>query len=1617
MRNFYKNLKNMVMVGNNPDSILSRFSLVSLILMTIGVGQAWAGNKWTVKVGVGTNYVGQGSAVAQVYSDAVGALAGVKATTETATTATLKEKSWSSTVNTTNAHCIYTATAYDGYAFDAWYTNAACSSGKTTGNPYNGTSEGGTLFSGKNYTYTYYAKFKAITVSSAGSATAISFNHPMTDSVILYFPVSDYADADADFNAPTITAKTGWSIKSWKLNTSTHKVEVVCEFVANSNVAKGSYVATVTLTAKSNEQNTGTVTASVDLTPTLTFENGTCDISVSDNDKTTLNVAGLLTTYKGADDVAGDGTITYSLKTANNDASITSAGVFYAKATGTYTIVASAAKGRYYAKTAEFDVVVGKRTPTFSWAKTEENDHIYAGDVLTNVAQAKYGKANVDGLAYSYSSGNTGVVVVDEDKTTLRVQSTGFTTAQNVIISVSTEENDYYLEGSDSHTYYIEPKQTPEFYMNGNAIPVEGAEIHLKIGETANFSFDKVDESKFSTPQNPQFVSYVHNSTNHTGVLTATTAGDETVQFSQTGTNLINAGNRSVHVYVERHPVSLTTTLDGGTWKVDSVYTGAIYSITEGDGEHNLNVVNVTSSNESVLKKVDGNWKAVGAGTATLTISHANTDYWAADTVYAHITVEKYDPVFDWSGVRDTLNFNTMYINPVASSFTGNPVTYESNKAAVVVVNDTILRTAETADNAVTITAKQVGNYKYNDRSETKTVKVLKLRNHVEINVTSSETYSAVYGGKQGEVEWNGNNGIRLGGSKTGAFDAPAWNWDDKYVDIKFEGIPRTVSFTTGVTSGAATAGVSGNGFWYMVEHTKNGSWSSSNLWTENNSNNPGSITKDLEPGTDMIRICYTGNFAGYVKNLKITERTELTASKDTIDFGDNHRVGDNATETSFTIDWYNLNPLTVTSNNDKFVVLTPTVACEKDSFKTNVPIRVKYLHNEEGTDDEGKITITNTVDGKKAEVVVLGKTYKREQAIDWLSDYEEESPVIIGGDTVKLATATSGLTVTYVSLDNSIAEVIDDTLVYAKALGEVTIKAQQEGNDSWNAAEEISKTFRVTQKIRQIIAWDQNLTRLNPEAEVKRDTLRARVMVANAETGELEEVPSQTAKITYEITGASDIVSLVNDSIITFTTKEGTTSIRASVPEDETYAAASLTKPARVRKPANGCDDQLIPTDKGAGFQFFTSNLLEELTKEVTLDRSEGEPGEFTFFHHGEYYVAPVIHTNHYKGEIQVYQKVNNAWSEEPIFTVTPAIDNSVETAPVPLDRRATHLKFVRPAGGQGYHYIDSISVFRKKYIESETNAIDLGTINRGDLQNVDVTVNYSDCKSDLVLSHKDSQLSLKQGKTVIKNISIECGEVNHFTMRVTVTPDKPGDFKDTIVIADTLGGLELAIPVSAFIKKSSQNITWNQDTAVLTTANLTLNASATSNGDVTYSVVGSSDVASVNATTGVVTIKTSGKVTFRATQAGNDYYESVYVDKTFSISKVKSAITTAPTAAEMTLPNTNLADCALSNGAANVEGSFDWDDKTIDATYNNSGYKVVFTPTNTNWYDTASCVVVVPVNKQTQIITWNFDVSEMYCNAIYAFTGGSAATASSGLAVRYESSADTIAYVDDAK
>ena len=102
---------------------------------------------------------------------------------------------------------------------------------------------------------------------------------------------------------------------------------------------------------------------------------------------------------------------------------------------------------------------------------------------------------------------------------------------------------------------------------------------------------------------------------------------------------------------------------------VDSIYDDAVYSIVTPTGSQPaLSEVSVTSSNEAVLKKVDGHWKAVGEGEATLTISHPSTNaYWAGQTVEAHITVVKHTPVITWN-LEASYPWGAIIESPVSSS-------------------------------------------------------------------------------------------------------------------------------------------------------------------------------------------------------------------------------------------------------------------------------------------------------------------------------------------------------------------------------------------------------------------------------------------------------------------------------------------------------------------------------------------------------------------------------------------------------------------------------------------------------------------------------------------------------------------------------------------------------------------------------------------------------------------------------------------------------------------------------------------------------------------------------------------------------------------------------------
>lgn len=219
--------------------LYEKFILLLTLLLLIGgfSVDAWGdGNTWTVNVGVGTDYVGRGSAVAQVISTAVvGSDKGKSVTTETATTSTLQSKSWTSDYVTTDAYCKYTATAFAGYHFVGWYTNEACTIGENASNSYEGPEVGGESVCKKKvlgqciwwetqarwYTYTYYAKFEPNTYT-------VNFNKNADDATL--GTTSKKVTYDAQYGAgtggwPTPT-RTGYTFLGWYTNaTNGTKIE------------------------------------------------------------------------------------------------------------------------------------------------------------------------------------------------------------------------------------------------------------------------------------------------------------------------------------------------------------------------------------------------------------------------------------------------------------------------------------------------------------------------------------------------------------------------------------------------------------------------------------------------------------------------------------------------------------------------------------------------------------------------------------------------------------------------------------------------------------------------------------------------------------------------------------------------------------------------------------------------------------------------------------------------------------------------------------------------------------------------------------------------------------------------------------------------------------------------------------------------------------------------------------------------------------------------------------------------------------------------------------------------------------------------------------------------
>lgn len=1361
------------------------------------------------------------------------------------------------------------------------------------------------------------------------------------------------------------------------------------EFDGNNFYAtsEGTYTITSSIKAKDGCHNASAESAPLTiivnrLNPTLTYNNANLDISISDADKTTIDLYSLKTAY------TGNGTISYNIKSGNG--AHLSGSTLYATTLGSIVITATASQTEQYNSiSTDFTINVVRRTPTISW-KTFE--HIYAGYILDDVASTSYNDKPVT-LDKTYESLSPVISIDTEDKTKLHISST-ITKEQEAEVKVITTETPYYKSVEGTHTYTLEPKATPVFKLNGDTLSTETTtNLYLEIGDTANVSFELTDESQFEYPQTTanNYFSYEHDAVNHTGVITATKFGNETFAFHQKGTATIFDHTCNLHIYVSKHQSSLSTPLVDGTWKVDSLYTGSLYS------SNDPNEVIVSSSNDKVLKLTDEGLKAVGAGTAILYICQAATDDWTGDTISVNINVEKYTPEFTWN-IDANCGWNTVFENPFSSNNTTPECSFICTSSAPSIANYVDGRIyIFNKDGDVTFTLKQLGNYCWNEKTTEYQINVKKKENHLPIYLNSAATRDAVYSGKSSKGSVSCDNSGKITLDQNGGL--AVWTANPLYYTIQFTGIPNKLSFTYSQSMASSTA-IGDTKKSFIVYQSADGSnWVE--LWTSNgaagNTSDHNVSSLALLRNTRFIKFFFDGTYAGYYKNIQVTERKEIVAPA-SCDFGAAN-VGADASKKTISVDWYNVQTCTLTitgTNADLFAVNPSTIASSLDNYGT-ADIEVSYLHTVGGS-HSATLTI-QSADGKSATINLSGTSNKITPTITW----KENLSPMEKGSSIENPAQAAGLTFSYESSDPTVIEIINGNTLHALKKGFADITATFDGtNDvTWNSASD-KTTVEVTDIKVLRIDWPQSFTNLKTD---KPDiTIKAEVYYYNFDD-------STTVAIDRPITFTSqntNVVTIVNGAV--HIVGKGETTITATVEDVENeYIGTTVIRKVRVREPSEGCDIYVLENASGSLFTEITS--FSGVEKELVLS---GEPGSITFDAWSEkwYAINP-------SGNLKVAEYYNGSY--HTIWDQTLNVGNETSYGPIALNRKTTKIKFFKEVGSTCYHNFASAYVTLAKYLEldntagkttmtvdfpeSETSTdvtytkyVDVNFSNITDVLDVDIEkgTNFKVLKQDL--------------SSKIEEIGTDCGDKGKVTIAIQFLANEVKNYSDKITISNK--DQSVTINLTAEVARHDQQITWNPTTNLLTTDQVSFSATTTATDlNVTYAIKGTSDVASVTSD-GILTIYKFGEVTIVASQAGSEVYKpAVDVERTFTISRVTPTITTLPIAAEVILPKT-LANCTLTGGEASVEGVFTWTNSTTNIERGNTGYEVTFTPSNLNYYTTTTCIVVVPVAKDPQTITWNFTETTMFCNADITFN----ATASSGLKVKYATSDASIAYVDNA-
>jgi beta-glucanase (GH16 family) len=1180
----------------------------------------------------------------------------------------------------------------------------------------------------------------------------------------------------------------------------------------------------------------GTVTVTATQASTANYNGGTQTqvITITKANPTitftSTNTGVFGTTINLATTSNSTGAITYTVTNGTGTATV-SGSVLSLTGVGTVTVTATQATSTNYNGGTQTQVItITKADPTIAF--TSANTGVFGTTI--NLATTSN---STGAITYTVTNG-TGTATVSGSVLSL----TGVGTVTVTATQASTAN---YNGGTQTQVITI-TKANPTITFTSTNTGVFGTTINLATNSNSTGAITY-------TVTNGTGTATVSGS-----VLSLTGVGTVTVTATQAASANYNGGTQTQVITITKaNPTIAFTSSNTGVFgttinlATTSNSTGAItYTVTNGTG--------TATVSGSVLS-------LTGVGTVTVTATQASTANYNGGTQTQVITITKADPTIAFTS-SNTGVFGTT-INLATSSNSTGAITYTvTNGTGTANVSGSVL--SLTGVGTVTVTATQAASANYNGGTQTQVVTITKANPTIAFTSTNTGVFGttinlATTSNSTGAITYtvtNGTGSATVSGSVlslTGvgtvtvtATQASTGNYNGGTLTqvITITKANPTITFTS------ASSGTVGGTI---------------NLITTSNS--PGAITYTVTNGTGTATV--SGSVLSLTGNGTVTV-TATQASSANYNGGTQTQV--------ITISNLPAPTITFTSSNSGNVGATISIATSSNSTGaitysvSNGTGSATLVGNVLTLTAAGTVTViatqaadANFTSGTQTQVITIGK------GTPSITITSSNSGAVGSTHTI-LATSTSTGTLSYQVTNGTGTALISGNQVNLLTAGTITITVNQTADANYNAGSQ-TQSFTIT-------AGAPTLTITSANTGLVGGTIS------------LTTSSNSTGAVTFSVVNGSGAANVVGSTLNL--TGAGTVTVTANQAADANYSAASTS--------------QVITIGKASPAITITSSNSGAVGAVHTITATSNSSGTFT------YQITNGTGTATISGNqvtlvsagtitITVNQTADanyNAGSQSQIFTIASGVPTLVITS-ASSGTVGTSINLSASSNSTGaitYSVVNGTGA--ASVSGSVLSLTGAGTVTVTATQAADANYAGTTATQVVTIGKATPTLTINSsssgplGSTIALSASSNSsGTISFTVVNGTGSASLTGNTLTLTGSGTVTVTANLAADANYTATSTTQVITIGKatPTLVFTSANtgvegntINLNASSSSTGAITYSVINGTGTASISGN--VLTLLTEGTVTVTADQVADANYFAATTTQVITISKLNA-------------------------------------------------------------------------------------------------------------------------------